>query len=127
MEQIWQVADTEDKGFVTTAGFYVILRLIGHAQAGRPIRPDVALKGGLLPYLCQVRRLLIGNWHTAGGPLPRFEGINVYNNAPVPLQPQASGGPIRVPPLAPDRASQYAALFESSGAQNGALPGQSHV
>ena len=32
---------------MTTAGFYVILRLIGHAQAGRPVRPDVALKGGL--------------------------------------------------------------------------------
>jgi len=41
------------------------------------------------------------------------------------LQPQGSGsGPIRVPPLTPDKAAQYAALFEKSGAQNGVLPGE---
>ncbi|KAK8191019.1 uncharacterized protein BKA78DRAFT_128355 [Phyllosticta capitalensis] len=32
-------------------------------------------------------------------------------------------GPIRVPPLTPDKAAQYAGLFEKSGAQNGLLPG----
>ena len=40
-----------------------------------------------------------------------------------PLQPQASGGPIRVPPLAAEQANRYAALFEESGAQDGLLPG----
>lgn len=64
----------------------------------------------------------------AGGPLPRFEGINgAPNSVPgagqVPLQPQVSGGPIRVPPLAPEKANQYAALFEESGAQDGLLSG----
>jgi epidermal growth factor receptor substrate 15 len=44
---------------------------------------------------------------------------------PSALQPQASGsGPIRVPPLTPEKAAQYAALFEKSGAQNGVLPGE---
>ena len=44
---------------------------------------------------------------------------------PSVLQPQASGsGPIRVPPLTPEKAAQYAALFEKSGAQNGVLPGE---
>jgi epidermal growth factor receptor substrate 15 len=44
---------------------------------------------------------------------------------PSALQPQSSGsGPIRVPPLTPDKAGQYAALFEKSGAQNGVLPGE---
>jgi len=39
--QIWQIADTENRGFLTPAGFGVVLRLIGHAQAGRP--PSIQL------------------------------------------------------------------------------------
>ncbi|MCJ1432134.1 hypothetical protein MMC27_001490 [Xylographa pallens] len=106
--EIWQIADTEDKGFLTPAGFGIILRLIGYAQAGRPISAELALK--------------------PGGPLPKFEGINgTPSPAPAatlgPLQPQSSGGPIRVPPLAPDKANQYAGLFEEAGAQNGLLFG----
>ncbi|MCJ1387255.1 hypothetical protein MMC18_000095 [Xylographa bjoerkii] len=106
--EIWQIADTEDKGFLTPAGFGIILRLIGYAQAGRPVSAELALK--------------------PGGPLPKFEGINgapspATATTPGPLQPQSSGGPIRVPPLAPDKANQYAGLFEESGAQNGLLFG----
>lgn len=33
--QIWQIADAENRGLLTPAGFGVVLRLIGHAQAGR--------------------------------------------------------------------------------------------
>lgn len=69
------------------------------------------------------------------GPLPRFDagsgpGISPTiqpppGPPPSALQPQASGsGPIRVPPLTPEKAGQYAALFEKSGAQNGILPGE---
>ena len=39
-----------------------------------------------------------------------------------PLQAQNSG-PIRVPPLTPDKVGQYSSLFEESGAQNGILSG----
>ena len=65
---------------------------------------------------------------SAGGPLPRFEGFPVPsgpppNVIPGPIQPQASGGPIRVPPLVPEKVAQYSALFEESGAQNGLLSG----
>ena len=68
------------------------------------------------------------------GPLPKFDGAlpgsnNTIQPPPGPppsaLQPQASGSaPIRVPPLTPEKAGQYAALFEKSGAQNGTLPGE---
>ena len=45
-------------------------------------------------------------------------------NPPAPgLQPQHSG-PIRVPPLTPEKAAEYAALFEKSGAVNGILSGE---
>lgn len=68
-------------------------------------------------------------------PLPKFEGL-VIPSAPVQspsiaqppaggLQPQMSGsGPIRVPPLPPAKAAEYAGLFEKSGAQNGILSGK---
>lgn len=41
-----------------------------------------------------------------------------------PLQAQNSG-PIRVPPLTPDKVAQYTKLFEESGPQNGTLSGDS--
>ena len=68
--------------------------------------------------------------HIVAGPLPKFDGMTgLTGTAPAPgptpgLQPQSSGsGPIRVPPLPPDKVSEYANLFEKSGAQNGVLSG----
>ncbi|KAL8846319.1 MAG: hypothetical protein Q9221_008585 [Calogaya cf. arnoldii] len=105
--QIWQIADTENRGLLTPAGFGIVLRLIGYAQAGKPVSSQQSLK--------------------PGGPLPRFDGIPFPaapqgNAGPQPLQPQNSG-PIRVPPLTQDKVAQFSSLFEESGAQNGALSG----
>ncbi|KAI4178472.1 MAG: hypothetical protein LQ346_007431 [Caloplaca aetnensis] len=105
--EIWQIADTENRGLLTPAGFGLVLRLIGYAQSGRQVTPELALK--------------------PGGPLPRFDGIPLpsvlqANNSPAPLQPQNSG-PIRVPPLTQEKVIQYSSLFESSGAQGGVLAG----
>ncbi|RDW71354.1 putative UBA containing protein [Coleophoma cylindrospora] len=113
--EIWQIADTENRGLLTPAGFGIVLRLIGHYQAGREPTPELALQPG---------------------PLPRFDGglpggsiSPAIQPPPGPppsaLQTQGTGsGPIRVPPLTPDKVNQYAALFEKSGAQNGVLPGE---
>ena len=68
---------------------------------------------------------------TAGGPLPKFDGITAPPGPPQtqaqaqaqPLQAQNSG-PIRVPPLTPDKVAQYSSLFDESGAQNGMLSGE---
>jgi epidermal growth factor receptor substrate 15 len=67
-------------------------------------------------------------------PLPKFEGLSIPsapsaapNFSPQTtgsIQPQMSGsGPIRVPPLVPTKAAEYAGLFEKSGAVNGVLSG----
>jgi epidermal growth factor receptor substrate 15 len=107
--QIWQIADRENRGFLTPAGFGIVLRLIGHAQAGREPSPEMALQQG---------------------PLPRFEGIMVAPAPPPPppaLQSQGTGpaGPIRIPPLTPEKVAQYAGLFERQTLQNGnMLPGE---
>ncbi|KAK8087271.1 hypothetical protein PG994_002245 [Apiospora phragmitis] len=106
--EIWQIADQENRGFLTPAGFGLTLRLIGHAQAGRQPSREIALQQG---------------------PIPRFEGFTpagppVPPPQPSPLQAQGTGGaPIRIPPLTPEKVSQYASLFERQGLQGNLLPG----
>ena len=61
--------------------------------------------------------------------LPRFDGqiipnLQAQNTGPPASPAQAnSSAPIRVPPLTPEKVSQYTSLFVKSGAQNGILPG----
>jgi hypothetical protein len=47
--QIWQIADTDNRGFLGPSGFGVVLRLIGHAQGGRPPTAQLATQRKLLP------------------------------------------------------------------------------
>ncbi|RKF60450.1 putative calcium-binding protein [Erysiphe neolycopersici] len=112
--EIWQIADKENRGLLTPAGFGIVLRLVGHYQAGREPTPELALRPG---------------------PLPRFENIDTSSLGPMmkqslasiprTLEPQASGSaPIRVPPLTPDKVAQYVDLFESSGGHGGILSGE---
>ncbi|GKT57223.1 UBA/TS-N domain-containing protein [Colletotrichum tofieldiae] len=112
--EIWQIADKENRGFLTPAGFGLVLRLIGHAQAGREPTTEIALQPG---------------------PLPRFDGIPPpagLTSPTVPPAPPAAalqaqgtgGGPIRIPPLTPEKVNQYAGLFERQPLQAGnLLPG----
>ncbi|KAK7208906.1 hypothetical protein V2G26_016084 [Clonostachys chloroleuca] len=103
--EIWQIADKENRGFLTPAGFSIVLRLIGHAQAGREPTPTLALEPGQLP---------------------RFDGIGppTVGSPPPPaaIQPQGSGG-VRIPPLTPEKVAQYTGLFERQPLQGGTLPG----
>lgn len=108
--EVWQIADSENRGFLTPAGFGVALRLIGHAQAGREPSPQIALQPG---------------------PIPRFDGFTPAAPAPVapvptgspqPISAQGTGNaPVRIPPLTPEKVSQYAALFERQPLQNGQM------
>lgn len=107
--EVWQIADSENRGFLTPAGFGVALRLIGHAQAGREPSPQIALQPG---------------------PIPRFDGFTpaapplapAPTGSPQPISAQGTGNaPIRIPPLTPEKVSQYAALFERQPLQSGQL------
>jgi epidermal growth factor receptor substrate 15 len=42
--EIWQIADTENRGLLTMAGFCQVLRLIGHYQAGREPTIELAYR-----------------------------------------------------------------------------------
>lgn len=123
--EIWQIADTENRGLLTKPGFCMVVRLIGWYQNGQQTpTTELAFKPG---------------------PIPKFDGITLPSPPPPQqqqstaspttggfpqnaLQPQLSGqnpagAPIRVPPLDPTKVQQYSGLFERSGAQNGQLDG----
>lgn len=105
---IWQIADKENRGLLTPSGFGIVLRLIGHAQAGRAPSDELALQSG---------------------PLPRFDGIVVDTTANIPESgtkspPPGPGGPIRVPPLQPDDVNKFVSLFEKSDVKNGMISGE---
>ncbi|KAI4719089.1 hypothetical protein E4T48_04607 [Aureobasidium sp. EXF-10727] len=105
--EIWQIADHENRGLLTKPGFSVALRLIGHYQAGREPNADLAFRPG---------------------PLPKFEGMPPPPPAPLAAAPpaapiQAQGTGIRIPPLNPEKLTQYANLYDQS-AGGGYLSGE---
>ncbi|CAK7219319.1 hypothetical protein SCUCBS95973_003779 [Sporothrix curviconia] len=114
--EIWQIADRENRGFLTPAGFGVALRLIGHAQMGKEPSPSIALQKGPLPRFEGIV--------TAAGTLPSQTPLTA--NATGPLSAQGTGASAsqlaaqgtgtgtaaRVPPLSPERAVQYARVFQ---------------
>ncbi|KAL4983522.1 hypothetical protein BDW68DRAFT_168783 [Aspergillus falconensis] len=106
---IWQIADRENRGLLTPSGFGIVMRLIGHAQAGRAPTDELALQPG---------------------PLPKFEGISIDAAGPFPRDagassPQPAPGPIRVPPLNPEDVNKFVSLFEKSDvARSGTISGE---
>ncbi|OOF95910.1 hypothetical protein ASPCADRAFT_48308 [Aspergillus carbonarius ITEM 5010] len=106
---IWQIADRENRGLLTPSGFGVVMRLIGHAQAGRAPTEELAFQPG---------------------PLPKFDGL-VVDATPAPREAgttsptPGAGAPIRVPPLNPDDVNKFLSLFEKSDvSKSGVLPGE---
>nr|KAK5450039.1 hypothetical protein LTR18_000053 [Exophiala xenobiotica] len=124
--QIWQIADVENRGFLTPAGFGVALRLIGHAQAGRSPSAQLSPQPAPLPQF--------DNSHAEQPqsqpqpqpqplPPPQPQHIPQQSTGPPASPTPAAAPPIRVPPLGPDKVAEYSGLFEKSGAENGILPG----
>ncbi|KAK4580222.1 hypothetical protein LTR86_000425 [Recurvomyces mirabilis] len=114
---IWQIADTENRGLLTKPGFCMVLRLIGHYQAGKEPSTEMAFKSGPIPKFEGLQ--IPGVGPTAGPASPTSGGFPA--NA---LQPQLSGqGPTRVPLLDSQKVQQYSSLFDRAGAQNGVLDG----
>ncbi|KJX97269.1 UBA/TS-N domain containing protein [Zymoseptoria brevis] len=120
--EIWQLADTENRGLLTKPGFCMVLRLIGHYQAGREPTTELAFKPGPIPKFEGLTIPGVGGAVGATG--SGLSGPSAAGLPPAALQPQASGNPpVRVPPLDPQKVQQYSGLFERSGAQNGQLDG----
>lgn len=59
----------------------------------------------------------------APSPAPVIQQPISQQSTGVPSSPTAAPGPVRVPALTPEKISEYAGLFEKSGAENGQLAG----
>ncbi|KAK3990750.1 tubulin alpha chain [Cladorrhinum sp. PSN332] len=115
--EIWHIADKENRGFLTPAGFGIVLRLIGHAQAGREPTAELALQPGPIP-------LFDGFTPTPAPPPPPPPPGPPPLSAQTTGAPVPPGAPIRIPPLTPEKVAQYASLFERQPLQaGGMLPG----
>ncbi|KAK0935685.1 hypothetical protein LTR29_012757 [Friedmanniomyces endolithicus] len=80
--EIWQIADTENRGLLTKPGFCMVLRLIGHYQAGREPSAELAFKQG---------------------PVPKFEGLQIPGIGPAASAalPSPTGGQFPATALQP--------------------------
>ncbi|KAJ9616923.1 hypothetical protein H2200_000643 [Cladophialophora chaetospira] len=118
--QIWQIADTENRGFLTPAGFGVVLRLIGHAQNGRSPSAQIATQTAPLPRFDTIP----AEQPPQPAPQPAPQPVPQQTTGPPPASPTPAGPPpIRVPALAPEKVAEYSSLFDKSGAENGLLSG----
>jgi hypothetical protein len=100
MIQIWQRADTDNKGFLTENDFNLALKLIACAQQGLPL----------------------SSYNTASLPLPTFgDAGNVAiqgQSASTTMQNAASDT------ISPQDRDKFTRLFYQTGAHNGELAGK---
>ncbi|KAG8779755.1 hypothetical protein FRC12_023852 [Ceratobasidium sp. 428] len=104
--EIWQLADTDNNGFLTEVGLGIALRLIGWAQAGEKPKKELFSRVGPLPTI-------------KGIPIP---GVSSNPGSPVPLAPSLPARPA-VPQLTPDDRQKFLRMFFQSGPSNGLLSG----
>ncbi|CAN6637962.1 EH domain-containing and endocytosis protein 1 [Trichomonascus vanleenenianus] len=105
--EIWQIADTENQGFLDQVGFSLALRIVGKVQAGEPVSPALA---------------------DTPGPLPSFDGRQRHPEsmaAPIASPAPISGAAAatRVPPLNSADRARFIGLFTKS-APSGVLDGE---
>lgn len=117
--EIWQLADTDNNGFLDQVGFSLALRLIGYAQDGTSPSLDLAANAGPLPVFDNKPRP-----DPYGGTGGNGSGENLPSPPPLGQQPQLlpqlSG--IRVPSLSPADRNRFISLFQKS-APSGFLEG----
>ncbi|KIW57635.1 hypothetical protein, variant [Exophiala xenobiotica] len=108
------------------------LRLIGHAQAGRSPSAQLAPQPAPLPQFdmshtdqpqSQSQSQPQSQPQPQPLPQPQPQPIPQQSTGPPASPTPPTAPPIRVPPLGPDKVTEYSSLFEKSGAENGILPG----
>jgi len=120
---IWAKLDPDNRGFLTVEEFVKALRIIGRCQSQPGWEPDVSAA------IQREYNLFCVPFNHANflvaGPLPQFDGIPPVASAPAPV-PASAPAPApasRVPVLRPEKAAEYAGLFQSRNPNKGLISG----
>ncbi|KAF8626191.1 hypothetical protein AX15_005071 [Amanita polypyramis BW_CC] len=101
--EIWNIADEENKGWLSRKGVSIAMRLIAWAQKGENISKD-----------------LLGR----PGPLPTIEGVTTVSQQNTGLSLPKSPPASSLPPLTPQDCAKFHNLFYKAGPQNGLVSGE---
>ncbi|RKP06979.1 hypothetical protein THASP1DRAFT_31204 [Thamnocephalis sphaerospora] len=134
--EIWQIADYEDRGYLTQAQFNIALKLIALAQDGKAATPNnlnaearLPVFGDLYlePYDPDAPERNLANVST---PLPPMRTGGMPAAAVSPALPTGGSGPApsspvyENDPIGPEMRSKFASLFASCQPTNGQLDGE---
>lgn len=104
LSQIWQLADTENRGFLDQIGFSKTLRMIYHVQHGKPLSPRLMTIPSGLPSFDHPAAPQLEAEHTAGS----------ASGAPPVVNPSPSAPTTRIPPLNTADKQRFGTLFDRS-------------
>ncbi|WBW72080.1 EPS15 repeat family actin cortical patch component Ede1 [Schizosaccharomyces osmophilus] len=112
--QIWQMADSENRGFLTFSAFSVAMRLIALAQEKRPF--DYR-NPGKVPYFSNVQ---LSNVEPSSIVQPLVSSTPAAP-APVPSNPTGS---VPLPPIAPEELNRYQKMFTTVCSADSLMDGE---
>ncbi|KIK63762.1 hypothetical protein GYMLUDRAFT_196623 [Collybiopsis luxurians FD-317 M1] len=102
--EIWSIADEENNGWLSRKGIAIALRLIGWAQKGDKINPELINKPG---------------------PLAVIDGISSVSTQNTGMSIPRSPPPIPgLPPFTPQDRTKFLGMFSKSGPKDGLLSGE---
>lgn len=106
--QIWQIADAENRGFLTFSGFVIAMRLVALAQEKLPFDYK---KSGKIPYFADI--------HISGVDSSKFVQLNRPNNV---SSGDGSDGSF-LPPISSDEMTRYQQMFTTVCPTDGLMDG----
>ncbi|KAI8342953.1 hypothetical protein BC941DRAFT_84277 [Chlamydoabsidia padenii] len=113
LDEIWEAADEENKGFLTTKEFCVALKLIACAQHGKLTSTPVLSTAVPMPYFEGIV--------SAKPPLPANRPDNMAQQTHLSSPKMTT--PTTTDTISPDERNNYIQLFQNAGPVNGVLQG----
>ena len=116
--EIWNIADEENKGWLSRKGVSIAIRLIAWAQKGEKVSKDWLGRREHPPavHLSPAHPL-------PAGPLPTIDGVVVISQQNTGLSLPKSPPASSLPPLTPQDRAKFHNLFNKAGPQNGLVSG----
>ncbi|KZO99514.1 hypothetical protein CALVIDRAFT_534506 [Calocera viscosa TUFC12733] len=122
---IWQIADSENNGFLTRKGLGVALRLMSHVQFGEKVDESLASKPAPPPTIKGITPLPV----KPSTPVPAQRSVPATPTPrpvpPIPTRPSTIYAPTSTfPPITAEDRAKFTRIFAQSGPVGGLLSGE---